>query len=331
MRLGSFLVWALLTCGTSISAQTLDQVLDNHILPSASALSAATAELAAIPESTCISNRDAVRTAYMATFDAWLGYGHLRFGPTEVEERGFAMAFWPDSRGATPRSLQQLFSHRAFAQMTADDFAAVSVAARGLYSLEFLLYDAPTVAGQSPEDVCRLIDLIAEDMAANAAAIAAEWREGYGDLFRGAGGNDIFQSEDEALRAAYTALTTGLQFTSEMRLGRPLGTFERPRPTRAEAWRSGRSLRNVVLSLEALEDLAYQLSDGDAGIEAAFQAALRVAEELDDPVFAGVEDPTGRLRVEILKQRIDSIREIVSNELGPKLGIAAGFNALDGD
>lgn len=137
------------------------------------------------------------------------------------------------------------------------------------------------------------------------------------------------------LQELFKALTTGLQFTADTRLGRPLGTFDQPRPTRAEARRAGRSLRHVQLSLIALRDLAQRLAsispEASATLDAAFGQSLDLTERLDDPVFAGVADPQGRLRVEALQQSIGRIREIAATDLGPALGVAAGFNALDGD
>ena len=62
----------------------------------------------------------------------------------------------------------------------------------------------------------------------------------------------------------------------------------------------------------------------------ALDRAVQRAEELDDPLFAGVSDPQGRLRVELLQQDVDAIRSILAEEVGPALGIAAGFNSLDG-
>lgn len=159
----------------------------------------------------------------------------------------------------------------------------------------------------------------------------AEW-DGHADLLRTAGENGTYLSEKEALSTLYTALVAGLEFTADQRLGRPLGTFDRPRPTRAEARRSGRPLRNVTLSLEALHGLARSIADGPIPqTEAGFADALQVAAELDDPEFAGVVDPVERLLVEILQQRVDLLRQSVGTEIGVPLGLSAGFNAADGD
>ncbi|MEL6196357.1 MAG: imelysin family protein, partial [Pseudomonadota bacterium] len=176
------------------------------------------------------------------------------------------------------------------------------------------------------------------DMARTASVIATAWRDRYADTLATAGeaDNDVYLSADEGRRDLFTALSTGLQTTAELRLGRPLGSFERPRPKRAEARRSGRSLRHVALSLEASRALAAILAAGApeelrGAVDAPFARALDSAADLDDPVFAGVADPVGRIRIEALQLRVNETRRAVALSLGPHLGIAAGFNSLDGD
>lgn len=66
-------------------------------------------------------------------------------------------------------------------------------------------------------------------------------------------------------------------------------------------------------------------------MEQAFQSAIGRAEGFDDPIFAGVANPQGRFEVELLQQNIEAIRTILAEDVGLSLGIAAGFNALDGD
>ena len=96
-----------------------------------------------------------------------------------------------------------------------------------------------------------------------------------------------------------------------------------------------RSKRNVEISLRSLRELAVALAGGHEKVEAQldrdFDRALRLSEELDDPDFSGVSAPQGRLRVEILQRAVEEIRMTVAADLGAILGVAAGFNALDGD
>ena len=151
--------------------------------------------------------------------------------------------------------------------------------------------------------------------------------------------NATYQSETEALQELYKSLQTGLEFTSDTRIGRPLGTFDRPRATRAEMRRSGRSLNNVVVSLTSLQQLARALASEDADltsqIDAAFDKALARADEIAQidggADFSLVDEPQNRLKLEVLQQNIDSIRDLLAMKLGPQLGVSAGFNSLDGD
>ncbi|MBK0327540.1 imelysin family protein [Rhodobacteraceae bacterium F11138] len=313
----------------------VQDTVEEHILPRVDAFAGAGADLAAVAASTCDPDDDGLRAAYTVAFDAWIDMSHLRFGPTEVADRAFAIAFWPDSRGATPKALAAMIVNKDPALADPVAFRDVSVAARGLYALEYLLFDDGLRQLGQPETRCALTRAITYDVAANGAAIAADWHDSYAARLMEPGPDGPYQTDAEAVQELFKALGAGLQFTADVRLGRPMGTFQRPRPNRAEARGSGRSLRHVVLSLLATQDLALHLAADDpelaSRLSSAFEIALATAARLDDPVFAGVASPQGRIRVEALQTEINKIRQIVATELGPQLGVAAGFNALDGD
>ncbi|MEM1075342.1 MAG: imelysin family protein [Pseudomonadota bacterium] len=317
---------------TSAAAQAPDarRIVQEHVLPRYQMLADDTSALMATAQAQCVADSAPLRAAYHTAFDAWIGVSHLRFGPSEQNDRGFALAFWPDPRGSTPKTLATLIQDQDPVAQDADAFATVSVAARGFYALEFLLFDAQFAEGENAEYRCVLTQAITRDIAANAQAILSDWQNGYAALMTEAG-NDTYRTDTEAAQQLFTALSTGLEFTSGTRIARPLGTFDRPRPNRAEARRSERSLRHVVLSLEATRELAALISGDDAAVDAAFEVALGRAQDVDDPVFGTVADPQSRFRVEVLQQSINSIRRLLAEEIGPRLGITAGFNSLDGD
>jgi predicted lipoprotein len=311
-----------------------ETAIDTHILPGFTALEDASDRLSKTAQMDCEPTSDQLRRAWGLAFDHWISVSHLRFGPTESDSRAFALAYWPDSRGKTPKALAQMIAATDPIITTPGGVGSLSIAARGFYALEFLLYD-PALRSD-PTYGCALIRALSADIAATTHAIAQDWTGSYGALMKTPGHDySPYRSLDEVHQELYKALSAGLEFTSDTRLGRPLGTFDRPRPNRAEARRSGRSLRHVVLSLNALRDLALILSAGDdtlsENVASAFDTALDQAGALEDPVFAGVMDPSGRLQIEILKQTIDLIREEQLANIGAKLGVAAGFNALDGD
>lgn len=330
-----------LTCILSISVLTsplradpIDRVIDAHVLPRMEQLASDTSALADTARSHCAPDDPELRAAFAAAWDAWIAASHLRFGPAETDNRLFAMGFWPDPRSATSRSLAQLLGDSDPVIDTADGFASLSVAARGFTALETLLYDDDFSQPAATDYGCRLITAIAADIAAISATIAQDWCDSHADLMQTAGNNTGYPDRADALQDLYGALIEGLTYTTELRLGRPMGTFERPRPLRAEARASGRSLRHIQISLAALADLARHLAPDEvatARIAAAFAPAMKAAEGLEDPILAGVATPQGRLRVEILQQRITEAQEAVVTELGAALGTTAGFNSLDGD
>ncbi|UYV36601.1 imelysin family protein [Rhodobacteraceae bacterium D3-12] len=313
----------------------LEAVVKEHVLPRFEQLSARSGALHQAATAECSASSEGLQQAYHAAFDAWVGVSHLRFGPSEVNDRAFALAFWPDTKGFTPKALARLIRNQDSAAQDVEAFSHVSIAGRGFYALEFLLFDERIASMGDATYRCDLVRAVTADIERNAGAILSDWRGGYGEALMHPGADGRYRSEDEAVQEVFKALLVGLEFTQDTRLGRPLGTFERPRPKRAEAYRSGRSLRNVVVSVEATRELAAILSRKAGSVadtlDAAFARSLELAAGLGDPVFAGVATIQGRLEVEILQQSIGYIREIANTELGPMLGVSAGFNALDGD
>jgi len=320
----------LMSAPALAEAPDVAAIVDQHVLPGYETLASQSAALAEVAATQCTPSAPALETAYHAAFDAWVRVSHLRFGPSEQNERAFSLAFWPDPRSSTPKALRKLLAEADATLLDPDAFATVSIAARGFYALEYLLFDPSFGPEHGAAYHCALVQAVTRDISKNADGILEAWTGGYAVLMR-TPGNETYRSTEEAAKQLFTALSTGLEFTAATRLGRPMGTFDKPRPKRAEARRSGRTLRHVILSLEATRDLAVRLAGQDAGVVHGFKIALERAEQIDDPVLALVATPQGRLRVEVLQQKIDIIRQHLAEEVGPSLGIAAGFNSLDGD
>lgn len=318
-----------------VLADQAETILDEHVLPGFDRLASTGAALSKTAQAECAPTSHALRAAYSESFDAWVAVSHLRFGPTEQDNRGFALAFWPDSRSRTPKTLAGLIGANDPIVDDPEAFQSLSIAGRGFYALEFLLYDERLSTLGEDAYRCALVRAIARDIATTSQAIDQDWRDNYAGMMRNPEAGGLYQSRDEVLQEFYKALDTGLQINADLRLGRPLGTFDKPRPKRAEARRSGRSLRHFVVSLDELRALAALLAAGDADLaarlDAKFAAALKRAKALDDPAFAGVAIPSGRIRVEALQQSVNNIRTEVTQSLGPALGVSVGFNSLDGD
>jgi predicted lipoprotein len=217
-------------------------------------------------------------------------------------------------------------------------FGGVSVAARGLFALDWLLYDPGAGGITAGEYSCRLLQAIAGDAERTAARVLARWRDPWAGILRSAGAaeNPVYLTPEEGTKALYSALTDRLQADVDLRLGRPMGT-ERPQPRRAEAWRSGRSLGNVRLSLEALRGYAAAAFGPAIGaeragkVDARFEAALAAAGGVGEPLDVAVATPEGRSRVEALQAAVRHLQAEVAAHVGPTIGVTAGFNAMDGD
>lgn len=317
---------AFALCLATPALADFPEAVTDHILPGYANLAQATASLADTAARTC--DVAEVRPAFQAAFDAWMGVQHLRFGPSEVDGRSLSIAFWPDPKGSGARAQMALLTGDQ-AALTPAAFAQQSIAARGFFALERLLYPAADL----PADPCPLIRATTTDLARSAQLINADWQNSYAQTVLTAGevGNTTFLTRPEVRQALFTQIVTSLEFTDDSRLGRPLGTFSQPRPERAEAVASGRSLRNIILSLQAQRALVLALTPDAPMTVKGFDHAIALAEGQDDPVLAGVVTPEGRLKVEILQQAIEALRNTVLAELGPELDVGIGFNAADGD
>lgn len=310
--------------------------VEDYVLPGYETLAQEAAALEAV-SAECVPEKTIA--AYHSAFDAWMGVSHLAFGPAEAQGRALAIAFWPDAKGFTPKTLRRLITAEDPAVNDEAHFAEISIAARGLLALDYLLSDPEISQLGTPEYRCRLEVAIARDLHRTALIILDAWKEGYAELMETAGAEDnrVYLAESEPTQALYKALVTGMQWTLEQRLDRPLGTFERPMPTRAEAWRSGRSLRNIQLSLAALNAL-YEVAFKpevsaltNEPIEAAFDFAMAKAKDAPGPLDEAVTNPGERFRIEALRSAVYVLLEHLEATLGEQLGVAAGFNAGDGD
>ena len=321
-------ILALMLCLATPAIADVKTAVESHILPGYATFTQATVALAAMADADCTATN--LRPAWNAAFDAWLGIAHLRMGPVETDGRALAIAFWPDPKGTGTRQQAAMIASQDPVALDPTAFAQVSVAARGLFGMERLLYPDTPLTGDYP---CTLIRATAGDLARMARGIEGDWQADFATsvLTAGAAGNTRYLSETEAKQALFTQLITGLEFVKGTRIGRPLGTFDQPHPERAEAHLSGRPQRNIVLSLSALRAYAAALAPDATQTLAAFDRAIATAQALPDSTLADITDPQAWLRLQILQQQVQTVDELAVTELGTALDVGVGFNAADGD
>ena len=93
---GLIVMVALLAASPAIGQQPdIRSIVDMHVIPRYQALANEASELSRTAAADCSTANPDLIMAYHDAFDAWGGVSHLRFGPSEVDDRAFALAFWP--------------------------------------------------------------------------------------------------------------------------------------------------------------------------------------------------------------------------------------------
>lgn len=310
----------------------IDAVIDDHIIKRHADFAKSALTLAETAANDCMP--EALKPAFHAAFDDWIGISHIRFGPIEQNGEGLAVVFWPDKKGMISKTLMRMIKSEDAVVTDSARFARYSVAARGFFALEQMLFDDRFSDYATDSYACGLTRAMTVDLARIAEETYRGWTDGFADILRTAGaeGNTVFLSEKEGVQALYTNMLTGLEYITVQRLGRPLGSFEKPRPRRAEARRSTRSLRNIVVSLESIREMVEMMADGQASeTMEIFQSTLNYARGLDDHVFEGLNETSSKFKLGSLQELVTVVHEAAAAEIGTHLDVGAGFNALDGD
>ncbi len=293
---------------------------------------------------------DALKRAYNGAADAWQGVQHFRFGPMELLLRTQRIAFWPDPRNTVGRQLAEVIAAKDSAALTPQAFAQGRITIQGLPAMERLLYDdgaaAKLESGPEAAYRCEMLRAIARNVAGIGADLKREWRDGpkaYARVMASYGPDAHYRTASEATLDLFKSLYTSVEIVADHKLGKPLGSsLTDAKPGLGESARSGRSLRNAQLDLEAGAAL-YR-----AGIEAylrdtaknpalatqigqAFDKTIADVKTVSMPLEAAVRDPSARAAVEKAQRDASALKTLLAQKLSPALGIPVGFNALDGD
>ena len=330
-------------------------LVEHHALPRYERLATETNAFAAGAEAFCAGPSDDgrahLRERFHEAMDAWMGVQHLRFGPVDLFMRGYRFYFWPQARGKAADAVADIVAAGEDDAALAARIGRANVAIQGLLAAEVLLYDERYL-GAGPSGGargCGLLTAATANMRTMAAGILADWRDGDAAFARlmAMPGPDNPYVEDHAAGtlAFFQSLYDSLQLIYDVNLKPVIGdSAGAVRPFLSESRLSGRSQRNIVGTLEALEMLYG--GEGGSGLGdltaiadpkldrlllKAFRLTLATARSIDRPVEAAAADPSLRPQVEKLATQVRALKQIARNRLAPALGLTVGFNALDGD
>ena len=324
---------------------------ETHALPRYERLAVATDAFTSAAEAYCSRESDADRERLRAGFhdamDAWIAVQHLRFGPVDSRMRGFRFYFWPQARNKAGEAVAELVDAGEDDAALAARIGRVNVAVQGLLAAEVLIYDARYLGADA--EGCSLLAAVTENMRTMASAILSEWRDGddaFDRLMTTPGpDNPHFEDHAAATLAFFQGLHDSLQLIYDINLKPVIGDSAKTvRPVLAESRLSGRSQRNIVVTIEALQGL--YVGEGGAGLgeltavadpkldrlmRKALRLTLATAQSIEAPVEKAAADPARRPPVKKLAKQVQALKQIVRDRLAPALGLAVGFNALDGD
>lgn len=291
------------------------------------------AKLVEASEAYCTGGaREPVLDALEQTWLAWAPLDAYQFGPIEQQAAALTVNFFPDKKNFTGRALRQHLKRPEAEQGDPAIVASSSAALQGLPAIERLLFeDLPT---------CPSLVGVTGNLARIAQDLHDGWfgPDGWADLVRTAGAdNPVYLNKVEFTKQIYTALGFSIQRIREHRLGRPLGTYKRAFPKRAEAWRAGFSNQIMIAQLDGMIQV---LNLGFAGsvFNPSRAWVVKVIKDtqaringIGAPLSQAVLDPLMRVRVEGIQSKLDYLKVQMDEDVGPGLGVETGFSAGDGD
>ena len=285
---------------------------------------------------------EAVRAAFDEAMDAWQHASPFGIGPVMRGAGRARIAFWPGRPGSAARQMRKTLRTRDESLLDPGVLAGKSVAIKDLQALERLLFSVPRDAY-----TCGLAGAIGRYQSDLAEEMVHEWtREGgFRQAALAAGGDsDEYADDAEVARDVMRVLSESLDAVIAQKLETPLGErVAKAKPKRAESWRSGRSMRNIVLNLESIRALvetpggfadlvtAHGESELAEDLRMGLADAASKARAVVLPLRDAVSDPDERAKVLDLLGSLRALRAQVTGPLSRATGLLIGFNSQDGD
>lgn len=338
---------------TEYNAQ-LDGLVAGYVRPATAGFAETAAELPGAVEAVCENGEPEAAEEFRAVFSntvaGFSAIHFLRFGPLIDNDRLSRLAFLPDPRGITQRQLRKIRAARDSGVLSAASLADKSVAVQGLTALELIAFSKTGAVvlgkdGDTRDFTCGHALAIAVNVADIAANLSADWADpdGYAALLLTAGpGNDRFRTSREALENMFNTVVTGLIIARDQDLLPALGSSkESAKAHRFPFSRSGNAVRFLSGELKGLQDTLASfhleaLTPEDFSwifdtIAFEFGNAQSILEKLTPPLRQTLSAGDSYARLNVLAITLQSLRDSIALELAGALGLAGGFNALDGD
>ena len=335
-----------------VYARAVERTIERFIVPGYAALSAAGEGLVGSMEELCADPGEgtlaAARARFASVLAAFSRMESLRFGPARENHRFERLFFWPDRRGRGRRQVEALLASEDPRSLDVSALREKSVAVQGLPALEYVLHGKGSegLGNGTARYRCRQGEAIASAIERTARRIHQGWTgpRGFGTVMRTAGPeNPVYRTRGEVVEDLLGAAAEQLGIVQELKLGRVLRDGPTTaKPKRAPFWRSGLTLASIrdnvdgVLALLEEGDFGALLPETEAHLADRAGSELRRARDVLAGLSGGdlpglLSDPETHRRITGAASRIGAAASRLREDFPRVLGLAAGFNSLDGD
>ncbi|MEM8794606.1 MAG: imelysin family protein [Pseudomonadota bacterium] len=269
----------------------------------------------------------------------------LTFGPLVEDNRFERLFFWPDRKGRALKQIQRVLAAQDPSVTDPHALAQKSVALQGLPGLDFLLYGNALSDLSDDPFRCSFAVAVSKNIHSISKTLRIEWERPDGfieALLNPSSENALFRTPKETGREFFEVLVNGVERIKLLKLEAALGaSVEKARPKRSAFWRSGLALALIRSNMMALSDfeqvagfLTLLPSDKEWMINASrfeYKNAIGAIDQVDQPIIAAAADPGLHGKLSFAGVVMGNLQTLYEDQVGPVLGLRAGFNASDGD
>jgi len=325
-------------------AAMVRSALEKHVLPHIESLKAETAALPDVVGNVCRTGSPAARNELAHHFRdaavAFAGADFLRFGPMLEGGLRERISFWPDPRGFLGRQLRLVLLSKDESLFKPGALGKQSAAVQGLNALEALIEDKDVPLGPSEASAyrCGLAKAIAVNVASVSAEVADKWMKpgGWKDKMLHPGPeNDTYKSSEESAVEIVKSLLVGLSLTADLQLKPQIDSKVKLTPPFQKSGLQKVYFLATIASLRDLYDaldLESYLKPDKLWMKNWLSGAWRTIQSSDGaggraPGAARPDAPPVREAFD----KLNGMRNLISNQLSTAAGLTVGFNELDGD
>ena len=332
------------------------ETVENYVIPSYKNLANANSNLYLATQAFCKilksssivqlqENLTITKKAFNRSMDAWQLIQNVHFGPIEIGIRHHSIQFWPDKKNHIGKQLNRLITAKNEASLTVDGFEKNSVSVKGLPAVERLLFnDAPLEMFKEKPFTCEVLQGISRYLSDTATSLHDEWVTTMLPQFKDAKQLDgYFEDDIDAATALLKTLVEPIEVIRDLKIDRPLGSkFEKVKFKRLESWRSQRSLTNLQLNLQSLEDFFIGTDSERKGLQSLltrnetaeiqnnFKLVKNEIAKIKVPLEEAIQTDAGYRTAKNISIALTQLHKSLEDAIGHS-GIRLGFNSRDGD